>query len=156
MLRDVLETHRLEMDSGAPADDLVAWVKEEQPQFDWKKYGFQEFGELLNYAQDKGVVRIEPDEERGLIVNLGAEFHPPAVSEPAAETISDEQPTEEPAPTIAGESLAVRTAKPRRPRRRTATATGEASPRRTARPRRAGTTTRRPKASTRTETPAAE
>jgi uncharacterized protein (TIGR00288 family) len=156
VLRDVLETHRLEMDSGAPADDLAAWVKEEQPQFDWKKYGFQEFGELLNYAQDKGVVRIEPDEERGLMVNLGAEFHPPAVSEPAAETISDEQPTEEPAPTIAGESLAVRTAKPRRPRRRAASATGEASPRRIARPRRAGTTSRRPKASARTETPAAE
>src|SRR4029077_18452300 len=36
VLRDVLETHRLEMDSGAPADDLAAWVKEEQPQFDWK------------------------------------------------------------------------------------------------------------------------
>jgi uncharacterized protein (TIGR00288 family) len=157
VLRDVLETHRLEMDSGAPADDLAAWVKEEQPQFDWKKYGFQEFGELLNYAQDKGVVRIEPDEEKGLMVNLGAEFHPPAVTEPPPESLSDEQPTEEPAPTIAGESLAVRTAKPRRPRRRTPTTAGQTSPaRRTTRTRRVGTTSRRPKASTHTETPAAE
>jgi hypothetical protein len=101
-------------------------------------------------------VRVEPDEERGLMVNLGAEFHPPAVAEPAPESLSDEQPTEEPAPTIAGESLAVRTAKPRRPRRRAASASGEASPRRTTRTRRTATTPRRPKASTRTETPAAE
>ena len=46
-------------------------------------YGFQEFSEFLNYAQDKTVVRIEPDEEtQSLLVYLGAEFHPPAIPEP--------------------------------------------------------------------------
>ena len=45
-------------------------------------YGFQEFSEFLNYAQDKLVVRVEPDEEKGLMVYLGAEFYPPAVPEP--------------------------------------------------------------------------
>src|SRR6478609_3866187 len=56
LLRDVLETHRFEVDNGAPADELAEWVKEEQPKLEWPRYGFQEFSELLNYAQDKGLV----------------------------------------------------------------------------------------------------
>src|SRR5271168_2507633 len=85
LLRDVLETHRLEMESGAAAEDLAAWVEAEAPDFSLQKYGFQEFSEFLNYAQDKLVVRVEPDEEEGLVVYLGAEFYPPAVPEPPAE-----------------------------------------------------------------------
>jgi uncharacterized protein (TIGR00288 family) len=156
VLRDVLETHRLEIDNGALADDLVAWVKEEQPDFDWKKYGFQEFGELLNFAQDKSVVRIEPAEEKGLMVYLGAEFHPPAMPEVEPETISDEQPTEEPAPTIAGQPM-TQVTKARRPPRRKAAAAGASGQtgRRTSRPRRSAGATRRPKAA-HTEAPPAE
>ena len=42
-------------------------------------YGFQQFTEFLNYAQDKTVVRLEPHEEQGMmLVYLGAEFYPPA------------------------------------------------------------------------------
>lgn len=78
LLRDVLETHRLELDSGALPDDLLGWVREARPEFDCTRYGFQEFTEFLNYAQDKLLVRLEPDEERGLLVFLGAEFYPPA------------------------------------------------------------------------------
>jgi uncharacterized protein (TIGR00288 family) len=144
VLRDVLETHRLEIDNGAVADDLAAWVKEEQPDFDWKKYGFQEFGELLNYAQDKSVVRIEPDEEKGLMVYLGGEFHPPAVPEAEVPVLSDEQPTEEPAPTIAGEPME-KVTKARRPRRKPAGADGQSGARRTSRPRRTSRVPRRPK-----------
>jgi hypothetical protein len=128
-LRDVLETHRLEMDSGAPADDLAAWVKEEQPDFDWKKFGFQEFSELLNFAQDKSVVRVEPTEEKGLMVYLGAEFHPPAIPEAEQPSISDEQPTVEPAPTIAGQPIE-QALKTRRPRRKAAGAGEPGSARR--------------------------
>jgi uncharacterized protein (TIGR00288 family) len=145
VLRDVLETHRLEIDNGAAADDLAAWVKEEQPDFDWKKYGFQEFSELLNYAQDKSVVRIEPDEEKGLMVYLGGEFHPPAVPEPEVPVLSDEQPTEEPAPTIAGQPIE-KVTKARRPRRKPpAGADGQPVARRTTRPRRTTRAPRRPK-----------
>jgi uncharacterized protein (TIGR00288 family) len=144
VLRDVLETHRLEIDNGSQADDLAAWVKEEQPDFDWKKFGFQEFGELLNYAQDKSVVRIEPDEEKGLMVYLGAEFHPPAVPGVEAAVISDEQPTEEPPPTIAGQPLD-RVLKPVRRTRRKAAADGQTGARRSARPRRSPRPTRRSK-----------
>ena len=89
-LRDVLEMHRLEMEDGVLADQLLEWVKQENPEFDGQKFGFQEFTEFLNFAQDKTVVRIEPDEERGLMVFLGAEFYPPA---PPA--VSEEEPVSE-------------------------------------------------------------
>jgi len=146
VLRDVLETHRIEMDSGAPSDDLAAWVKEEQPDFDWKKYGFQEFSEMLNFAQDKSVVRIEPHEEKGLMVYLGAEFHPPAVAETEAPVVSDEQPTQEIPPTIAGQPI-VPAAKVRRPRRKAAASAvgSDHSQRRPSRRRGTGPS-RRPKA----------
>jgi uncharacterized protein (TIGR00288 family) len=94
-LRDVLETHRLEMEEGVLADDLAAWVREEQPQFDFTKFGFQAFGDFLNFAQDKSVVKNQPDEERGLMVYLGAEFHPPALPEPEPQPIAEEITDEE-------------------------------------------------------------
>ncbi len=155
VLRDILETHRLEVDNGALADDLASWVKDEQPDFDWKKYGFQEFGELLNYAQDKSVVRVEPDEEKGLMVYLGAEFHPPAVPEAEVPVISDEQPTEEPAPTIAGEPLE-KVTKARRPRRKpAAVGEGQGMSRRSPRTRRSSRPARRPRG-VQTETPSSD
>jgi hypothetical protein len=81
LLRDVLETHRIELDAGLLPDELAALVRENQPEFDCKKFGFQEFTEFVNYAQDKLLVRVVPDEERGLVVFLGAEFYPPALPE---------------------------------------------------------------------------
>jgi uncharacterized protein (TIGR00288 family) len=72
ILRDVLETHRIEMDAGCMAEDLENWVHAEHSDFEPQKYGFQEFTEVLNFAQDKLVVRVEPDEERGLLAYLGA------------------------------------------------------------------------------------
>jgi uncharacterized protein (TIGR00288 family) len=96
-LRDVLETHRLEMENGATADDLAGWVQAEVPNFDVAAYGYQEFSEFLNYAQDKLVVRVEPDEEKGLMVYLGAEFYPPAVAEaPPAEHPEEEDEEKQP------------------------------------------------------------
>ena len=53
-------------------------MKEENPDFDPQKFGFQEFTEFLNFAQDKLIVRLDPDEEKGLTVFLGGEFYPPA------------------------------------------------------------------------------
>src|ERR1022692_2224612 len=111
LLRDVLETHRLEVDNGAAAEELAEWVHQDQPNFDWRQYGFQEFSELLNYAQDKGLVRIQADEEKGLTVYLGAEFHPPAAPpepEPVAEVEQEEQEEEEdePQPLVPGQPTA--------------------------------------------------
>ena len=96
LLRDVLETHRLDLEGGVLADELEAWVHEEHPTFDPKNLGFQEFAEFLNYAQDKLVVRIEPDEEKGLIVTLGAEFYPPALPEPTEPEFPSEEDEKQP------------------------------------------------------------
>ena len=134
ILRDVLESHRIEMDDGCTDDTLAEWVRTEQPNFDWKSYGFQEFSEFLNYAQDKHLVRILPQEEDGLLVHLGPEFHPPAVPEPAPAAVSDEQPEEdEPQPVVAGQPTA-RAPKPKRSPRKKAAPDGDAP---AARPRRA-------------------
>ena len=107
-LRDVLENHRLEMEDGVTAEELGGWVKEESPTFAWTNFGFQEFSEFLNYAQDKTVVRVVPDETTGLMVYLGAEFHPPAVPEPEPVPVPEEidEEEEEPQPVVPGQPTA--------------------------------------------------
>jgi uncharacterized protein (TIGR00288 family) len=102
LLRDVLETHRMELEEGATAEELEGWVQTEYPEFDLAKFGFQQFSEFLNYAQDKTVVRTEPDEERGIIVHLGAEFYPPALPERAPEPQVEEE-EDEPQPIVEGQ-----------------------------------------------------
>ena len=102
-LRDVLETHRLEMENGVLLDDLAAWVQTEVPNFSGAAYGFQEFSEFLNYAQDKLVVRVEPDEEKGPIVYMGAEFYPPAEPERPVEHHAEEEEEDEKQPIVEGQ-----------------------------------------------------
>ena len=119
-----------------PDDQFRLNLKAEQPAFDWKSYGFQEFSEFLNYAQDKMLVRVEPQGETGLLVHLGPEFHPPAVPEPAPEPVVDEEQPEEdePQPLVAGQPTA-RSPKPKRsPRKKATDGDGDAPP---SRPRRA-------------------
>ena len=104
-LRDVLENHRLELENGAPVDDLAAWFKEEQSHLDISGYGFQQFSEFMNYAQDKTVVRMEPHPEEGvMMVSLGAEFYPPAEPPAPAPVASEEEVEEdEPQPYVEGQ-----------------------------------------------------
>jgi len=121
LLRDTLETHRLELDEGCPVEDLARWMTEEHPGFDHKRYGFQEFTEFLNFAQDKQVVRVRIDEETGVTVRLGAEFYPPAPPERAAEeevlSIHDiQQPIVRGQPTATGEIPVME--EPPKPKRR--------------------------------------
>ena len=69
---------------------------------------FTRTAELLNYAQDKSLVRIQADEEKGLIVHLGAEFHPPAAPpepEPVA-AAEEEEEVDEPQPLVPGQPTA--------------------------------------------------
>jgi uncharacterized protein (TIGR00288 family) len=106
ILRDVLETHRFEVDGGALADELAEWVRQEHPGFDSTKYGFQQFTELLNFAQDKGLVKMQADEEKGFIAYLGSEFHPPAPPpEPVVESAPEEE-EEGPQPLVPGQPTA--------------------------------------------------
>jgi hypothetical protein len=103
----VLETHRLDIDNGASVDELADWVRQDHPNFDPREYGFQEFSELLNYAQDKGLTRIQADEEKGLIVHLGTEFHPPAPPpEPEPNLAIEEEEEDEPQPLVPGQPTA--------------------------------------------------
>jgi uncharacterized protein (TIGR00288 family) len=106
-LRDVLENHRLEIENGCPVDDLAGWFKAEQPSFDVAAYGFQQFAEFLNYAQDKTVVRLEPNEDQGtVLVYLGAEFYPPAEppqAEPEAVVEEEIEEEYEPQPYVEGQ-----------------------------------------------------
>jgi hypothetical protein len=62
---------------------------------------------VLNFAQDKGLVRIQADEEKGLIVHLGTEFHPPAPppTPPPAEHVEEEE-EDEPQPLVPGQPTA--------------------------------------------------
>jgi uncharacterized protein (TIGR00288 family) len=79
LLRDVLEIHRLEFeDAPQTSEQLLAWMMEEDQGFNHTDFGYQEFAEFLNFAQDKTVVRLVPDPDQGLLVHLGAEFYPPA------------------------------------------------------------------------------
>jgi hypothetical protein len=102
LLRDVLENHRLEVEEGVVGDQLATWMQEEQNNFDQKTYGFQSCGEFLNYSQDKGVVRTQPDEDKGLLVYLGAEFYPPALP-PKAELPPEEEEDDGPQPIVEGQ-----------------------------------------------------
>ncbi len=133
-LRDVLENHRLELEAGGTVDQLSQWMAEEHPSFAPQSFGFQQFNEFLNYAQDKTVVRLEPNEERGLIVFLGAEFYPPAEPpKPVEETPEEEddgpQPYVEGQPTILDPNPAPPKAKkaPSRKRAVAKSATGTAA-----------------------------
>jgi hypothetical protein len=139
LLRDILETHRIEMDAGGMAEDLEGWVRTDHPDFDPRAFGFQEFSELLNFAQDKLLVRVEPEEERGLIVYLGAEFYPPAPEpRPQEETpaeVEEKQPESNQTP-----ALMEPPPKPKRPRR----ATSPKRAKKSAEPRAASGTGNRP------------
>jgi uncharacterized LabA/DUF88 family protein len=105
-LRDVLETHRLEVEDGVSVTDLEEWVKAEAPDYDYKKYGFQDFNQLLNYAQDRFVVRVQADETTGLTVFLGPEFLPPALPEPVPAPVVEEEEVEEKQPDVPGQPTA--------------------------------------------------
>jgi len=102
LLRDVLELHRLEVENGVAAEQLEQWMQEEHPTFAVSEIGFQEFSEFLNYAQDKLVVRLEPEEDK-VTVYLGAEFYPPALPEPGVEPRVDEEEEEEKQPIVPGQ-----------------------------------------------------
>jgi uncharacterized protein (TIGR00288 family) len=76
LLRQVVDIYKLDLEDGATADDLAGWMTKIHPTFDAQKYGFQSFGEFLNFAQDNYLVRVEADAVRGLIAYPGAELIP--------------------------------------------------------------------------------
>ena len=82
------------------------------------------------------MVRLEPDEERGMIVHLGAEFYPPALPAKEPEPALEEEVEYEPHPIVEGQPTVFEPNPP------------PPKPKKTASPRKraaAGTATRRPR-----------
>ncbi|HYM11689.1 MAG TPA: NYN domain-containing protein [Bryobacterales bacterium] len=143
LLRSVLEANQAFLSLGIPAKELAALFRAGHPGFNPQDYGFTEFEELLNLAQDKGLVRNEADPERGLRVFRGSELEAASSESEAGEvmTAEDAVPAEEEA--AAGEAMQPAAAPARRAGRRR-----PARPRKSAGPRRRLPRSRKP------ETPA--
>ena len=77
VLQKVLEAnvHLLEM--GIPEREIHALVRAADADFNENEYGFAEFAELLNLAQDKGLVRAEADSDLHLRFYQGDELLSP-------------------------------------------------------------------------------
>jgi uncharacterized protein (TIGR00288 family) len=88
LLREVVEANRSMLVGGLPAKELWALFRAAIPSFELQEYGFTEFDELLNLGQDKGLLRIEADPERGLWVYPSAEWGTGAAEEAPAEPVA--------------------------------------------------------------------
>ena len=74
MLAEVLETNLDILAMGIPAREVEAVVTAADPEFKETDYGFSEFAEVLTYAHDKRLVRVEADLEHGLRYYPGDEL----------------------------------------------------------------------------------
>jgi hypothetical protein len=74
MLAEVLQANVDILSMGIPAREVEAVVTAADPDFKETDYGFSEFAEVLNYAHDKGLVRVEADLEHGLRYYPGDEL----------------------------------------------------------------------------------
>jgi hypothetical protein len=79
-------------------DAVKEYVQRVEPDFDEKRYGFGQFAELLNFAQDVGLVRLEPDSDSLLRVYSGSEFTPTrgSFAKPAGHSASVQNRADEP------------------------------------------------------------
>ena len=108
LLGEVLQTNLELLEMGIPAREVKALVQAVEPDFNETDYGFSEFAELLNFAQDKGVVRGETDSSANLrfyagdeLSNLPKRPKKKAAAKPApaaAESGQDEETGRRPAP----------------------------------------------------------
>ena len=74
LLGEVLQANLELLEMGIPAREVKALVQAVEPDFNETDYGFSEFAELLNFAQDKGVVRGETDSSANLRFYAGDEL----------------------------------------------------------------------------------
>ena len=127
LLGEVLQANIELLEMGIPAREVKALVQAVEPDFNETDYGFSEFAELLNFAQDKGVVRGETDSSANLrfyagdeLSNLPKRPRKKAAAKPAAaagESGQDEEAGSRPAP-----KRCSRTRRPRKSASRSASA----------------------------------
>jgi hypothetical protein len=74
------------LEMGIPEREVEALMRASDPEFDEEDYGFQEFGELLNLACDKRLVRVEADANETLRYYPGPDLNDPIapIGPPAA------------------------------------------------------------------------
>ena len=77
VLQKVLEANVGLLEMGIPEREIHALVRAADPDFNETEYGFSEFAELLNLAQDKGLVRAETDADHNLRFYQGNELLSP-------------------------------------------------------------------------------
>lgn len=61
ILKKALASNSSLLEIGIPAREVEALVRAVQPDFEEEDYGCQTFGEILNLAQDKGLLKAETD-----------------------------------------------------------------------------------------------
>ena len=132
LLGEVLQANLELLEMGIPARELRALVKAVEPDFNETDYGFSEFVELLNFAQDKGIVRGETDSSASLLFRAGDELanlpkrpRKKAAAKPTAaadESSVDEEAGARPAP-----KRRPRTRRPRKSTSRSASARSSSS-----------------------------
>jgi uncharacterized protein (TIGR00288 family) len=74
VLQKVLEGNANLLEMGIPEREIRALVRAADTGFNETDYGFSEFSELLNLAQDKGLVRAEADSDHHLRFYRGDEL----------------------------------------------------------------------------------
>ncbi len=77
VLQKVLEANVNLLEMGIPEREIRALVRAADADFNENEYGFAEFAELLNLAQDKGLVRAEADSDLHLRFYQGDELLSP-------------------------------------------------------------------------------
>jgi len=70
------------------------YVEHLEPGFDEQRYGFAQFAELLNYAQDLSMVRLEADADEVLRVYPGLQFTPSRTTVAVVVPETEKEPTE--------------------------------------------------------------
>ncbi len=92
-LQEVLQSNVDLLGMGIPAREIRALTTAADPEFKETDYGFQEFTELLNFAADKGLIRVETDPNRGLRFYPGEDLQQ-VLEKPVSKPRSDAQKAE--------------------------------------------------------------
>lgn len=77
LLQEVLGDNEHLLEIGIPEKEVEALMRVAEPDFKESEYGFQEFGELVNLACDKGLLKAEADRNEILRYYPGPDLHEP-------------------------------------------------------------------------------
>ncbi len=88
VLQDVLADNEHLLEMGIPEKEIEVLMRAAEPDFNEAEFGFQEFGELINLACDKGLLRAEADRNEILRYYPGPDLNEPIEPAPPKQTES--------------------------------------------------------------------